>query len=295
MTFEEPVLELVKGSGREATAEGREELRKAVAAGELPSLEQFLATYPQFASARCIFVSGSLVEGWGNEKSDVDLFVITDEPLVPDTASLYLLEDRISASAPVIWAAIGELGPFRADIEIWTTRQVDELIGHFERPSGGHFQGWNGTLGHTERDFFYRLLTGRPMSGADWWEAKCAALRSSDYQLWLAEDIKVDGENGLEDVVGMLGGGDDASAALAVKAVLQQALLAILAIHGDISPGRKWLPQRVLRQRPPEITWDTAWEALSMRGAWENPREYARRTADLVHSLFIKVEQHLTV
>jgi hypothetical protein len=295
--FESPVLELKKGSGEEASAEQRMALREAVQSGALPTYEEFLGAYPQFSTAACTFLGGSLVEGWGNVKSDIDAFVVTEEAEPPQSPSLLLMEESVSTQDPTVWIALGQLGPFRVDIEVWHVAQIEELVGRFVRPTAegqNHYQGYTGHMSLHERDLFYRLCVGKPLSGSDWWERQRQAITDSDYALWLAEDHKVDGENRLEDVLGMLSNGDHRSAAQAAREAFIIALSAILAAHGDICPSRKWLPQRLERHQPPEISCEEAWRVLSMAGCFESPGGWAAETAQLCHRMFLAVERALT-
>ncbi|WP_329379449.1 hypothetical protein [Streptomyces sp. NBC_01716] len=297
MTFESPVLELRKGSGEEASAEQSAVLREAVRSGTLPTREEFLDAYPQFSTAACTFLSGSLVEGWGNVKSDIDAFVVTEQAEPPQSPSLLLMEESVSTQDPTVWIALGQLGPFRVDIEVWHVAQIDELVSRFVRPTEdgrNHYQGYTGSMSLHERDLFYRLCVGRPLTGSDWWERQRQAIVESDYALWLAEDHKVGGENRLEDVLGMLSNGDARSAALAAREAFIIALSAVLAAHGDICPSRKWLPQRLERHQPPEISSEEAWRVLSMAGCVDSPGEWASETARLCHRLFLAVERALT-
>src|SRR5205807_1773478 len=69
------------------------------------------------ASAVCVFVSGSLVAGWGHGTSDVDLYVVSTEPA--QVAAAAELELGLSGQAVPVVSATGP-GGLRYDVEHWT-------------------------------------------------------------------------------------------------------------------------------------------------------------------------------
>lgn len=296
MNFEEPVLELHHGSGVEADEQARNDLRRARADMTLPTLDDLLGAYPEFAGATCVFMSGSVTMGWGNESSDIDVFVITAEPFPTSESNLLFIEQRVSTADPVAWIAVGELGAFRADIEIWHEAQVEELIERFGRDADapGRYRGYNGPFGFAERELFYRLTAGVPLIGEPWWQQRADAILTSDYRLWLAEEVKNAVENRLEDAVGMLKAEDYESAVLAAHQTLIHSLTALLATYGDFSQQPKWLYRRLCAYTPAEVTVPDAWRLLSMAGAYESPGEWVRAATDLASRLVLAVEKRMS-
>ncbi|GAA3229127.1 hypothetical protein [Nonomuraea helvata] len=294
MTFQEPTLQLSHGSGGESTERGRTELQEARASQDLPDHAELVKSYPEFAEATCTFLSGSVTLGWGNETSDIDAFIITREPFATETSDLLFIEQRVSTVDPVAWIAVGQLGPYRADIEIWHEAQVDELVKRFARTGTGHYRGYNGPFGVAERELFYRLRVGVPLSGEDWWQEKKEAILTSDYRLWLAEEIKNSVENRLEDAVGMLSAGDHESAVLAGYDAFTKALAALLATYGDFSQQPKWLYRRLQKYTPDEITVEDAWKVLSKAGCYEAPGKWVENVTDIAARLILAVEQRMS-
>jgi hypothetical protein len=277
------------GTGKEATAEGRGELqRKRRSEKAIPSLGEILATYPEFTPSTCIFVSGSLTQGWGHAKSDLDLYVISEAPLDVSNPQLELYKQGISTEPSEMYVAVAELGHYRADIELWLLPQVEQLIARFESSVPSQEAA---ALGHNEKELFYRLVAGAPLSGDDWWRVTRERILSSCYGLWLAENRKLMAEGQLEDVAGLLESGDTHSAALAAREGLVLGLEAALALGGDYSASRKWLHRRTEVAKRLPVATEEIWSALTMEGATSEPGKWAARTAELIQQLILPVEE----
>jgi len=288
MEFQPPAMNLRFGSGSEASAETRQTLaegRRTTA--DLPSREEVVGKYPAFADAVSIYAAGSVVQGWGHANSDLDLYVISDEHL-DFGAGLEAFERHVSTQDPVIHIVLGEFGPFRADMELWLTGQIDELIGRF---SGNMPDQEAPELDKTEQDMLYRLASGSPLHGGEWWQRQRAALLDSRYGLWLAENRKLIAETFLEDVGGLLISGDLETAVLAGHEAFTGALEALLAVRGDYCVNRKWLYRRLLAMDLKEISVADAWAGLTMTGAIDDPRGWSERAARTAQRLLLNVEE----
>lgn len=288
MPFEPPAMKLRYGSGSEATAEKRQEhagQRRGTA--RIPDATEITGRYPQFAGATSIYAAGSLVQGWGHANSDLDLYVISDDAVGLAGSGLEYFERQVSTADPDMFIVLGEFGAWRADIELWRTEQIDEVIGRF---AGDTPSQESGELGRTEQDMLYRLVSGAPLLGEAWWRERRDTILASRYGLWLAENRKLSAEGLLEDVGGLLISGDNETAVLAARDAVFAAIEALLAVHNDLSINRKWLFRRVRQVRPPELSEQEAWQALTMVGAAEAPAEWAERTAALAQRLLLSVE-----
>jgi hypothetical protein len=288
MKFEEPSLKRLYGKGKEASAQQRDEMAAQRASGiAVPGLDAFLVAYPAFSQALCIFASGSLTLGWAHAKSDLDLFAVARDPIDPDQLDgLEMLTVKVSTKDPTSWVALGEIGDYRADIEIWREEQIDELIGRYAAAADKYTPRPN----PAEKDLLYRLSIAAPLRGERWLQQRQAALKGSTYGYWLAETQKSDAEGLLEDVDGLLQSGDAHSAALAAHRGFCVALGALLAVYGDYSSSHKWLYHRVEKAQPRELTLEQAWHALVMTGCADDPREWAARTARLSQRMLTGVE-----
>ena len=288
MTFTPPSIQLRFGSGAEARTADREGLEDGRLGGTpIPTYAEIVAKYPDLAAAECVYAAGSLVLGWGHAASDLDLYVISEEPLVPG-GGLESFVRHASTEDPVMRIVIAEFGAYRADIELWRTVQVDEIIGRF---AAGVPSQDAPELDKSEQDLLYRLVTGRPLHGQEWWASRREAIRRSGYGLWLAENRKLIAETYLEDVGGLLRSGDVDTAVLAAQEAFTGSLEAVFAVHGDYSVNRKWLARRLREYPLPEIGADEAWAVLLMVGAADDPAGWAESTARTAQRLLLTVER----
>lgn len=280
-------MSLRYGSGSEASTQTRDALQEGRRVGAaIPSFEEITGKYPLFAGAVCIFAAGSVVQGWGHAASDVDLYVVTDSPLAVDDSLEYFVR-HVSTTDPEIRIVLGEFGAYRADIEVWTAGQMDEVIARFSADTPSQESP---ELIENEQDMLYRLASGQPLSGADWWQARKEAIDRSRYGLWLAENHKLKAETFIEDVGGLLATGDAQTAALAGQLAVLESVDALLAIYGDYSVTRKWMYRRVDKVRPAEISVADAWDMITMAGASTDPAGWAERAGRLAQRLLLSVE-----
>lgn len=71
-----------------------------------------------------VYLSGSLVRGWGNAQSDLDVIVVSGGTCVPETNG-----SRPAAVAPGFLPVHSfYAGDRRWEVEYWTESQVDELL-----------------------------------------------------------------------------------------------------------------------------------------------------------------------
>lgn len=287
MEFEFPSLRLQYGSGVEASEEGRQtQVAHRSGHSSIPGFAEVVKTFPDFDQAVSVFVAGSVILGWGHATSDLDLYVVTEEQ-ISINQGLEAFDRHVSTADPLIHIVIGELGPYRADIEVWRASQIDELIGRFaERTPDQEAPD----LDRTEQDMLYRLVSGRPIHGEDWWARRRKAIDESSYGLWLAERRKLFSESFLEDVSGLLDAHDAETALLAAHEAFALSVEAVLALHGDYSINRKWLYRRLQAIQPPEIGVKDAWETITMAGASSDPEAWAADTARTAQRLLLAVE-----
>ncbi len=287
MTFEAPGMSLRYGSGSEASTQTRDALAEGRRVGaDIPGVEEITGKYPLFGGAVSIFAAGSIVQGWGHAASDIDLYVVTASPLAVDDTLEYFVR-HVSTTDPEIRIVLGEFGAYRADIEVWTVAQIDEVIARF---AAGTPSQESPELMENEQDMLYRLAAGRPLSGAGWWQQRKEAIDQSRYGLWLGENHKLKAETYIEDVGGLLATGDGQTAALAGQLAVLEAVEAVLALYGDYSVNRKWLYRRLEKVRPAEISVSDGWDMITMAGASTDPSGWAERAGRLAQRLLLSVE-----
>ena len=186
-----------------------------------------------------LFVSGSLVEELGNEKSDLDLFLITSRTDIQFTS----LHDVIVVVNDCI-----------IDIRVVQHSAVEEILGRFNHWARQPRLARNAfEFTDDDRKFLHRLLIGEAFYGAsdlrklkDCLDAKDLARHKLDWARHLAGTIQID-------LAGLHSAGDQYSMLFAAQELLGHTMDGLLAGYGYTNPNQKWRV-RLLARLP--VDWE---------------------------------------
>jgi hypothetical protein len=234
-------------------------------------------------NAVCVFVSGSLVAGWGHAASDVDLYVVTDLPVTIEPTAL--LDLGLSPEPIPIVTAYGREGQ-RYDIEYWTIQQVQTML---DAVAPGKDPGSRPSS--SDVDCFYRISVGVALTGTAWLRRAQDQLAASALPVLLAnhEFSAVDGS--IEDAVGLMEVGDRESAVLAARQALGHAVDGYLAARGSFSPQEKWRYRKLTELPDPPLSPEEYWDLETMRDLDPaDPQAWITRVIDVCNSLIMEVD-----
>lgn len=213
------------------------------------------------ANHDAVYLAGSLIRGWGNVTSDLDVYVVTG----------HLWQGEATTSAPVS-VAPGVIpvqafyrGDRRWDVEYWLDGQVDELLGvvSWEAFESGRSSGR--MLTPTEIAFIQRLGFSQVVVGEDWLRRRRQQFDESAIRTMIAASALDMLDHLTEDAIGMRDNGDCDSAVLAAHLALGFAVDALLASRGEFTEQAKWRARRLRAVAPPELPFDEYWELETMR------------------------------
>jgi predicted nucleotidyltransferase len=187
-------------------------------------LLELIAVDSAAAQVECIFLGGSIAEGLGNPRSDVDVYLIVDSvaPFKAEEAKFksLMLGDRIVAPTFFSTAAVAD-----------TCRRV--VAGE--------------SVSAAEIDLLHRIRTGIPLAR----EEAFMALRSRLPEKELVRLLVRSGEtmlaNIFADVAGTLEAGDLPTCAFNSRALIDCAMDAYLAMRGDTLAREKWRYRKIER------------------------------------------------
>ncbi|WP_371640720.1 hypothetical protein [Streptomyces virginiae] len=206
----------------------------------------------------CVFEAGSLVRGWGNASSDVDLYVVSDEPWTSDGASRH--------SVPLMPTdVLGEetfVGGMRWDMRYWTLSQVEQVLA---KVTWDVFKQGTVELVLREVQLLDRLTFGAAAGGHELLSDWRARVEASAFRSVLAARALNMADSRVEDAVGQLEAGDLDSAVLSARAAFQFTVDALLASVGECGPGEKWRARRVRAAAPSVLPYDKYWALETMR------------------------------
>nr|WSX51416.1 hypothetical protein OG409_22215 [Streptomyces sp. NBC_00974] len=222
------------------------------------------------ASWVCVFEAGSLVRGWGNASSDVDLYVISEEPWTGRDASRH----PVPLTPSVVLGEETFVGPMRWDIRYWTRGQVEQVLA---KASWAAFEQGPEELSLREVQLLDRLAFGVPAGGGEQLARWRAEAEASAFRSIVAARILNMADSRVEDAVGQLEAGDLDSAVLSARAAFHYTVDALLASEGECGPGEKWRARKLRATAPAVLPFDTYWALETMRsfdpdqpGLWIN-------------------------
>ncbi|HEU0075831.1 MAG TPA: hypothetical protein VFS30_17665 [Dehalococcoidia bacterium] len=174
------------------------------------------------------YISGSLIEGFGNSSSDIDLFLIT-------------------AADPAYNGPFGTaLGDYYLDLEIFTRDGMRVLTERLNTLDPSDFRAvWLTPL--ADLDLYYRTLIGEACHNAPGFSAMHAAFRREVAERLLAAWCGLRYAASMQHAREELDTGRAVSAAIAAQAASASALDAYLAAHGEAFPSLKWRQEKLAR------------------------------------------------
>ncbi|MGW7074680.1 nucleotidyltransferase domain-containing protein [Streptomyces sp. NPDC054866] len=196
-----------------------------------------------YSNVALAYVCGSLVEGFGNSQSDLDVFVLTEGPAKARDDN----GTSANATADDYRIDIDYMDEFRVDTECWDINHVREIA---ERLNGCSVDAWTAPI-HLESQWF-QLAHGIRIGWAVQNDREFEELRSSfdwghiSHLLYCRYMINYTGA--AEDTVGAIGAGDAGTAMLSSRSTLGFATDALLAAAGSTNIKPKWRFAKLRRQ-----------------------------------------------
>jgi hypothetical protein len=211
---------------------------------------------------KSVFVSGSLVRGWGNATSDLDAIVISAEPWPRRDGEV----THVALEPPTLQHESTHVDGMRWDVEYWTEDQFAQLLDKLSLTRFERGEGIWQTLSADEVTMLERLPYGIASGGSEWLDnAKQALLDSAHRAVLVTQSLDKAGSY-TEDAAGQVDAGDLASAVLTAKLAFDEAVDGLLASAGQF--GSRWPKWRARRFRAADqsvLSFDEFWAVQTMR------------------------------
>ncbi|WAZ21802.1 hypothetical protein STRCI_003001 [Streptomyces cinnabarinus] len=207
-------------------------------------------------------MSGSLVRGWGNATSDLDVHVVAPEAWQSsiDEAEHVALEPNTLPFEETF------VEGRRWDVEYWTTGQVEQVLAKVSEAEFADDKGAWRTLSHHEIALLERLSFAAPADDGAWLGATRERLAASAHRSVLVSLCLRHADGSVEDAAGQLQAGDADSAVLSARRAFHFAvdgLQASLGQFGSLWP--KWRSRRMRLVDTPVLPYERYWELETMR------------------------------
>lgn len=193
-----------------------------------------------------VLLCGSVVEGFSNSGSDLDVYILSREeltlPLNYEVKNTYfgkeyhIFEEQIPINAIVMSLHIAQ------SIVEGLNSQLQE-----------------GNIDFNESrkiEFYHRLSTAVPIQGIESFQKFIQSkLNLKDFQLVVARNRLSYSENRHDDAVGALDSGDTLTAYTAARTSLEKAVESLLYLRGQTNPKEKWIIKKLYNVYSSETEW----------------------------------------
>lgn len=195
-----------------------------------------------------IYISGSILEGFGNEASDVDVFVIYEGE--KDNVESFLRRQKhsslIEKNGVYTWNF--RIGAKRFDCEFWkygTIKKNIEILNNIDINSESHIE--NVELNGNDLDFFHRYQYGIALFHEYNYIKILKKIHFDKLRHILALRNTAYASALLEDIQGAYLAEDRYSTYFLLKSLVNCSLNAYLAMKGETNPSDKWTYRKLNR------------------------------------------------
>ncbi len=235
-----------------------------------------------------VFASGSMVRGWGNKTSDVDIHVITDElheGSIVETGHVSLEPSVLTYERIYVEGR-------RWDIEYWTENQVEQLLAKVSWEAyNGPDSPWS-TLSRTEYGMLERLPYAAAAAEGAWLASVQQRLKDSAHRVILVGISLRESDGFVEDAAGQLAAGDVYSAVIAARLAFDHVVDALQAQEGQFgSLWPKWRARRMKLIDSKVLPFETYW-ATETKASFdpERPDAWVEETLELCRKISSELE-----
>ena len=190
-----------------------------------------------------VYLAGSIVEGFGNRTSDIDVYVICDdykETLKNGFDREFCIEREDFLIRNVI-----EDGT-RYDFEYYTWDKFESII---DKINNLNFRTDKhlAKLSDNDIDFLHRLKHGKAIVNIERFNGIKENINFHNLSKYLVFVYVEKYDGFLEDLEGALASKDYGTSYILTRLLIEHSILAYLAAYGETNPSRKWLYRKLKR------------------------------------------------
>lgn len=238
---------------------------------------------------RAAYIAGSIACGWGHTASDLDIYVVCDEPWTGETTTRV----PVALTPDTVPFAVAHVDRMRWTVEYWQDTQIDQLVGKvswevFERDPNSAALVTSPV--QKELNLLERMNHAIVLAGEDWIAERRRQIGASAIRS-IAASAQLDVvDTYLEDIVGLMESGDLDAAVLAAKVAFEYAVDALMAFHGEVARDGKWRARRVKLVDSKTLPFADYWRLETMRDFDpDDPRPWLERVLALCREISFEV------
>lgn len=234
-----------------------------------------------------VFTSGSLIRGWGNPTSDLDVHVVTRDPWVSGIGET----NHVALEPNTLQYEQIFVDGRRWDVEYWTAGQVEQVLSKITNEQFGDDQGAWRTLSYHEIALLERLPYAAAADSGSWLESIRTRLADSAHRSVLIVNSLKQADGYTEDTAGQIARGDLYSAVIASRNAFNHAVDALTASQGQFgSLWPKWRARRMQIVDPALLPFEEYWAIETMRSFDpENPQKWIEQTVAVCQRISMEV------
>lgn len=191
-----------------------------------------------------VYLAGSLMEGFGNDRSDIDVYVICEN--IPqqfksnkDNVVESLLWDGENLVRNIVCNGI------RYDFEYWTKENFHKLIDQLNNIDF-KTEGYISRFSDSEFDLLHRLKFGKALVDEEAFNKLHQSILFENLGFYQAITASEKFTSYVEDIQGATLSKDYGSAFFMVRRLLELAVTSYLAVHGETNPNIKWMYRKIV-------------------------------------------------
>ncbi|SEP48345.1 hypothetical protein [Amycolatopsis saalfeldensis] len=220
------------------------------------TINELRSRLPQSATEPIAFVGGSLIDGLGNSTSDIDVIVLSGDPLNESDLACTVHDEWVSAGDFDV--LVSSLGGRRTDVEIRQVAQIEGIATKLRTDSGRLVDFY---LETDILQLLHSMRIGVPIAGAERFTQLRNGFPWENLSWHLLSRAEAEAAAAVEDAVGALDAGDHGTALLASRTAWQAAVDALLVAAGETNPKSKWRVRKIERSGIPGLMDDyLQWE-----------------------------------
>lgn len=193
-----------------------------------------------------IYLAGSLLEGFGNLRSDIDVYVLCkDEELETLRSAMAALDGSFFPSKECITRNI-TIRESRFDIEYWSRSKFADLVSKINNLDF-NTSDYIDRISKEEFDILHRLKYGKPLHNKQQFEDLYQSINFNNlkyYRIITQSEIYT---SVVEDIQGAYLSKDFGSAFFMARNLIDIVMTGYLAGKGETNPGSKWLFRKLIR------------------------------------------------
>lgn len=243
--------------------------------------QKILAALDVSSEPSTIFLSGSIIEGYGNAESDLDVFLIYPDAL-PTQGATYAWDSG--------GIAFEYLEDWRLDIEMRSEKKFPEMA---QRLNACPTDDWNACLGlaEWEIELSHRIRVGVPIRDEEHFWSIHRLFDFDHISRLIATRCLISHQGVSEDASGAILSKQHGTALLMARRALQYAVDAVLAFHGETNLKEKWRFFKLMKLGDTALL-DRYW-ALETKGIGspEEALAYAKECLLFANQLVLKLQK----